>query len=85
MDKTIQTQIENIRSKDPDLQNKAFTYILGVTDKPVNWAYEVWDEMREGLTHKDNHAEQSPHRYSATLPRATQRTECSKISTNCSP
>jgi hypothetical protein len=56
MDKTIQTQIDNIRSKDADLQNKAFTYILNVTDKPVDWAYEVWDKMIEGLTHKDNHA-----------------------------
>ena len=55
MDQTIQTQIENIRSKDSDLQNKAFTYILNVTDKPVDWAYKVWDEMIEGLTHKDNH------------------------------
>lgn len=55
MDKNIRTQIENIRSEDGELQNKAFTYILDVTDKPVNWAYEVWDEMLEGLTHKDNH------------------------------
>ena len=55
MEKIIQTQIDNIRSKDPDLQNKAFTYILNVTDEPVNWAYKVWDEMIEGLTHKDNH------------------------------
>ncbi|HKY54017.1 MAG TPA: hypothetical protein VJM08_06925, partial [Anaerolineales bacterium] len=25
------------------------------TEKPVDWAYEVWDEMIDGLTHKDNH------------------------------
>ena len=55
MDKTIRTQIDNIRSEDGDLQNKAFTYILKVTDKPVDWAYEVWGEMINGLTHKDNH------------------------------
>jgi len=55
MDKNIRTQIENIRSEDGELQNKAFTYILDVTDKPVDWAYEVWDEMVDGLTHKDNH------------------------------
>jgi len=55
MDKTIQSQIDNIRSEDGDLQNKAFTYILKVTDKPVDWAYEVWDEMIDGLKHKDNH------------------------------
>ena len=55
MDKTIRTQIDNIRSENGDAQNKAFTYILNLTDKPVDWAYEVWDEMIEGLTHKNNH------------------------------
>ena len=55
MDKTTRTQIDNIRSEDGDAQNKAFTYLLRVTDKPVDWAYGVWDEMLEGLTHKDNH------------------------------
>jgi hypothetical protein len=55
MDKTIQTQIDNIRSEDGDVQNKAYFYILEKTDKPVDWAYEVWDKMVEGLTHKDNH------------------------------
>ena len=55
MDKTIRTQIDNIRSENGDAQNTAFTYIINLTDKPVDWAYEVWDEMLEGLTHKDNH------------------------------
>jgi hypothetical protein len=55
MDNTIQTQIDNIRSTDGDVQNKAYFYILEKTDKPVDWAYEVWDQMIENLTHKDNH------------------------------
>ncbi|MEO8356896.1 MAG: hypothetical protein ABI621_13360 [Chloroflexota bacterium] len=55
MDKTIRTQIDNIRSEDGDVQNKAYLYILEKTDKSVDWAYEVWDEMVQGLTHKDNH------------------------------
>jgi hypothetical protein len=25
------------------------------TEKPVDWAYEAWDELLDGLTHKDNH------------------------------
>jgi hypothetical protein len=37
------------------LQNQAFLNILAATDKPVDWAYEVWDEMVESLSHKDNH------------------------------
>ena len=55
MDKNVQIQIDNIRSEDGNVQTKAFFYIIKKTDKPVDWAYEVWDEMVEGLTHKDNH------------------------------
>ena len=55
MDKTIRTQIDNIRSKNGEIQNKAYSYILEKTDKPITWAYEVWDEMIDGLADKDNH------------------------------
>ncbi|HEX2989053.1 MAG TPA: hypothetical protein VHO49_00170 [Anaerolineales bacterium] len=55
MDKTIRTYVDNIRSNDKDLQNKAYTHLLDATDQPVDWSYEVWDEMLAGLTHKDNH------------------------------
>ena len=55
MDKLIRTHLDNIYSKNKELQNKAYFYIRNVTEKPVDWAYEVWDEMVEGLTHKDNH------------------------------
>ena len=55
MDKLTRTHLENIRSKDKELQNKAYFYILNITEKPVGWAYEVWDEMVAGLTHTDNH------------------------------
>jgi hypothetical protein len=55
MDKLTRTHLDHIRSKDKELQNKAFFYILNVTEKPVDWAYEVWDEMIASLTHPDNH------------------------------
>jgi len=55
MNKTIRTHLDNIRSEDREVQNKAYTYILKATDKPVDWAYEAWDEMLEGLGHRDNH------------------------------
>lgn len=37
------------------MQNKAYFALIEKTDKPVDWAYEVWDELFEGLKHKDNH------------------------------
>ena len=55
MDKLTRTHLDNIRSKDKELQNKAYFYVLNVTEKPVDWAYDVWDEMVAGLKHKDNH------------------------------
>jgi hypothetical protein len=55
MDKKIRTHLDNIRAEDGDLQNKAYTFLLDVTEKPVYWAYEAWDELIEGLSHRDNH------------------------------
>ncbi len=55
IDKTIRTHLDNIRSEDGELQNKAYYALMEETEKPVDWAYEAWDELVEGLTHKDNH------------------------------
>ena len=55
MDRTTQNHVDHLRSEDRDLQNQAFSYILAVTEKPVDWAYEVWDRLVEGLRHEDNH------------------------------
>jgi hypothetical protein len=55
MDGKTQKHIENLRSEDRDLQNQAFSYILTATERPVDWAYEIWGQLVEGLRHKDNH------------------------------
>ena len=55
MDQTTRTNLDNLRSEDRDLQNKAFFDVLAATDQPVAWAYDVWDEMVASLKHKDNH------------------------------
>ncbi len=55
MDETIRDHLDNIRSEDGQLQNKAYSELMPITEKPVSWAYEAWDELIEGLTHKDNH------------------------------
>lgn len=55
MDKTIRTHLDNIRSTSGQLQNKAYFALMEETEKPVDWAYEAWDELVDGLTHKDNH------------------------------
>ena len=55
MDSKTQKHVDNLRSEDRELQNRAFSYILKETEKPVDWAYDMWDQLVEGLRHKDNH------------------------------
>jgi len=49
MNETTRAYLNDLRSENRELQNKAFFYILEATDKPVDWAYDVWDEMVESL------------------------------------
>ena len=55
MDKVLRASLDNLWSQDQALQNEAFLSILKLTDQPVDWAYEVWDELLANLSHKDNH------------------------------
>jgi hypothetical protein len=55
MDTTTRAMFDDIRSTDKDVQNKGYYAALEATDKPVDWAYEVWDDLLADLTHKDNH------------------------------
>ncbi len=55
MDSTIQSYFENSKSKDKDLQYEAYHQIIAATKEEVDWAYEVWDQLKADLTHPDNH------------------------------
>jgi hypothetical protein len=55
MDIITRNHLDNLQSEDREIQNKAFIDILEMTDQPVDWAYEVWDDMVAGLSHRDNH------------------------------
>jgi hypothetical protein len=48
------TLLEDLRSSDPDRQNHAFQSLLKATDGPVDWAYEVWDDLLRTLIDGDN-------------------------------
>lgn len=70
MDKTVRAHLDNIYSEDGGLQNKAYHFLMEATEKPVDWAYEVWDELVEGLTHKDNHVRAISSQVLANLARS---------------
>ena len=55
MDQSTRTHLDNVNTDDREAQNAAFFYLTDVTATPVDWAYEVWDELVALLKHKDNH------------------------------
>ena len=54
MNTVTRALFDDLHSKDSDKQGKAFVRIIEETAKPVDWAYEIWDEMLEALSDKDN-------------------------------
>ena len=78
MDSKTQKHLDNLRSKDRDAQNQAFSYILRETEKPVDWAYEVWDQLVEGLRHKDNHVRAISAQILANLAKSDPKTRMKK-------
>jgi hypothetical protein len=55
MDATTRMTFDNLRSEDGDVRYAALMEIMRMTDEPVDWAYEVWDELLERLRDKNNH------------------------------
>ncbi|MCA9014945.1 MAG: hypothetical protein KDA77_06385 [Planctomycetaceae bacterium] len=54
MKKTTRTHLDQLASDDGTVQHGAFLSLIKETDKPVEWAYEVWDELVSNLSHKNN-------------------------------
>lgn len=54
MDDITQFHQNNLRSQDKTLQNDAFSYLIAATEEPVDWAYDLWDDLVAGLSDKDN-------------------------------
>lgn len=55
MDSKTKSYFENLEAKDKSLQFEAFQNIINATKGKVDWAYEVWDQLIDWLTDRDNH------------------------------
>ena len=55
MDQKTRTQFDDLRSADGAARYAALTAVLEATDRRVDWAYAVWDELLEGLRDKNAH------------------------------
>jgi hypothetical protein len=47
-------RMEDLRSADKDRQNAAFAALEETTQEPVDWAYEIWDDLLHLLVAGDN-------------------------------
>lgn len=55
MNQTMQTHFANLQASDKELQYEAYNQIMTEINGKVDWAYDVWDQMIEDLSHSDNH------------------------------
>lgn len=55
MDKRAQVLFADRDSSDRDLAYQAVVGLFKMTEEPVKWAYEVWDQLLSDLTHRDGH------------------------------
>ncbi|MDV2686032.1 hypothetical protein RYX56_16815 [Alkalihalophilus lindianensis] len=55
MNPTIQRYFTDLESPDKQAQYEAYQHLIEATRTEVDWAYEVWDQLKEDLTNKDAH------------------------------
>lgn len=55
MDQILLGQVKKLQSKDADERYAAYKYVINLTKEPVDWAYQVWDDMLQLLHNGDNH------------------------------
>jgi hypothetical protein len=54
MDAVTREHFHNIASDDREQQNAAFMHLISVTDEPVAWSYDIWDDLVAMLAHPGN-------------------------------
>src|SRR5690349_8294420 len=50
----LEKSLDDLRSSDAARQNAAYESLMKASDSPVNWAYEVWDDLLRTLSEGDN-------------------------------
>lgn len=55
MDTIIRKHLDNLHNDDADTRYESFQYIINATNKPVDWAYDAWNDLLLQLKHKNNH------------------------------
>jgi hypothetical protein len=51
---TIEQHIKNLYSKDKNLQGESYRVLMELTDKPVDFAYDIWNDLLDILKNGNN-------------------------------
>lgn len=70
MDINIKKEFEKSKFGDKEERYEAYQNILNLTEQEVDWAYDVWDQLLEDLSHKDNHQRSRAAQYLANLAKS---------------
>ena len=54
MDDKIASSLADLRSADHRRQDNAYQYFMTATNRPVDWAYDVWEDLLASLKTGDN-------------------------------
>jgi len=54
MDSKVRAKVDALYSEDREEQQRAFLDLLEAAERPVEWAYEVWDQLVTGLASPNN-------------------------------
>jgi len=55
MDRATRMHLDNLHSLDGDQRYEALMFLIKATDRPVDWAYDVWGGFVADLRDRDNH------------------------------
>lgn len=70
MDREVKEAFIISKSKNKQESYEAYLYIHQATEQQVDWAYEVWDDLLDGLTDRDNHQRSRAAQYLANLAKS---------------
>lgn len=70
MEKDIEVLFEQSATGDKEARFQSYEQLIEITDQPVDWAYEVWDELVERLAHSDPHQRSRAAQYLAGLAKS---------------
>ncbi|WP_018923548.1 hypothetical protein [Salsuginibacillus kocurii] len=70
MDENIKHEFEKSKSTDKQEQYEAYQHLLAATEQKVDWAYDIWDQLIEDLSDKDNHQRARAAQYLANLAKS---------------